>query len=144
MPEDFFNWTRILLCLPPDNLQGETTVFSFSIYNNSEELFLSKLYVQCVNGDDLLGKMNMLLYLRGPDAADRLAGIAKYNFFFLQSIIYDFTNFSPSMVTYLRGPKAVDRKGGIGGYNHYTSNPFADTPKNHNLKQHCQSGSTRQ
>ena len=69
----------------------------------------------------------MLLYLRGPDAADRLAGIAKYNFFFLQSIIYNFTNFSPSMVTYLRGNKAVDRKGGIGGYNyHHASNPFVD------------------
>ena len=43
-----------------------------------KNFFLSKLYVQCVNGDDLLGKMNMLLYLRGPDAADRLADISKY------------------------------------------------------------------
>ena len=79
----------------------------------------------------------MLLYLRGPDAADRLADISKYKdeMLFFQSIIYNFTNFSPSMVTYLRGNKAVDRKGGIGGYNHhYTSNPFADTPKNHNSK----------
>ena len=50
----------------------------------------------------------------------------KIKYLFCQSIIYNFTNFSPSMVTYLRGPKAVDRKGGIGGYNHYTSNPFVD------------------
>ena len=79
MPEDFFNWARILLCLPPDNLPGKPQFFILLIiYNNSEEFFLSKLYVQCVNGDDLLGKMNMLLYLRGPDAADRLANISKY------------------------------------------------------------------